>query len=369
MSFEPSPVPQARALRLRNLIDVSGAAPAASNALTWDAVTGRWTAATVATAGIADGAVTYAKLNADVLTGLDPRYVNVTGDTMTGDLTVYRSGAPTTGVVYLNQAGTRYIFNDGTNYVLPLGGLSPGGPLFMQTGQRVDFTADLQDNKINLGGGLYLLGIAANEQKYSVPTAAKHAFRVNAVEKFNVQGATVQALTKFEQSGDYAYLGSFNAGTPTYPRAGNDLAIAWNFGGGNRDVTFWNTDITPPPASFDFRQLTGAGSSVLLLRLGYTSAIPQVLMPDGSSGLPGWSWVADPDSGVRRSGADTLDFVTGANNALYLARIAGVQHTGFFGSIGGVKVAATGSRGGNAALTSLLTALAGYGLITDSSTS
>jgi hypothetical protein len=38
---------------------------------------------------------------------------------------------------------------------------------------------------------------------------------------------------------------------------------------------------------------------------------------------------------------------------------------GFFGSIGTTKQTPSGSRGGNAALASLLTALAGYGLITD----
>lgn len=42
------------------------------------------------------------------------------------------------------------------------------------------------------------------------------------------------------------------------------------------------------------------------------------------------------------------------------------KNLGFFGSAGAAKQAPTGSRGGNAALASLLTALANYGLITDS---
>jgi hypothetical protein len=41
---------------------------------------------------------------------------------------------------------------------------------------------------------------------------------------------------------------------------------------------------------------------------------------------------------------------------------------GFFGSLGGAKQDVTGSRGGNAALASLLTALEAYYIITDSTT-
>lgn len=65
-----------------------------------------------------------------------------TGDTMSGDLLVqgtglaklttsgdiwaYRSGG-TTGVVYLNQAGTRYVHFDGTKYQMPGAGLAVNG--------------------------------------------------------------------------------------------------------------------------------------------------------------------------------------------------------------------------------------------------
>jgi hypothetical protein len=45
-----------------------------------------------------------------------------------GDIYAYRSGG-TTGVLFLNAAGSRYIYNDGTNYVLPLGGLTVGGDI------------------------------------------------------------------------------------------------------------------------------------------------------------------------------------------------------------------------------------------------
>ena len=54
-------------------------------------------------------------------------YVQVVGTgtitlSNTGDITASRSGG-TTGVIFLNSAQTRYLYNDGTNYQMPLGGL------------------------------------------------------------------------------------------------------------------------------------------------------------------------------------------------------------------------------------------------------
>ncbi|MCA1458101.1 hypothetical protein I6F35_33750 [Bradyrhizobium sp. BRP22] len=45
--------------------------------------------------------------------------VNRAGDTMTGDLTIYRAGAPNTGVVFLGNSGARYLYFDGSNYYIP----------------------------------------------------------------------------------------------------------------------------------------------------------------------------------------------------------------------------------------------------------
>lgn len=49
-------------------------------------------------------------------------YVNG-GLTVAGDALVYRPSAPNTGVVYLNQAETRYLFFDGSDYNMPGGDL------------------------------------------------------------------------------------------------------------------------------------------------------------------------------------------------------------------------------------------------------
>lgn len=46
-------------------------------------------------------------------------YALLSGATFTGDITTYRAGAQTTGVIYLgNNSGTRYLYYDGTNYQL-----------------------------------------------------------------------------------------------------------------------------------------------------------------------------------------------------------------------------------------------------------
>jgi hypothetical protein len=52
--------------------------------------------------------------------------VNKSGDTIAGDLTVYRTNAPTTGVVYLNQGKSAYIYYDGSKYNLPNGDVVAG---------------------------------------------------------------------------------------------------------------------------------------------------------------------------------------------------------------------------------------------------
>lgn len=61
---------------------------------------------------------------------------NITGVacTLSGDLTTYRAGAPTTGVIFLNQAQSKYLYNDGSQYVLPSQGLAVSGGVSATTG-------------------------------------------------------------------------------------------------------------------------------------------------------------------------------------------------------------------------------------------
>jgi hypothetical protein len=56
-------------------------------------------------------------------------YAQLTGATFSGDLHTYRAGAPTTGVLYLDQSNSHYLYFDGTTYNLPSGNLLLGGTL------------------------------------------------------------------------------------------------------------------------------------------------------------------------------------------------------------------------------------------------
>lgn len=60
--------------------------------------------------------------------------VSKAGDTMTGDLTIYRSATPATGVVFLGNSGSRYLYYDGTSYNMPGANLIVNGGTVWHTG-------------------------------------------------------------------------------------------------------------------------------------------------------------------------------------------------------------------------------------------
>jgi len=68
--------------------------------------------------------------------------VNGTGSaqlTTSGDIYAYRSGG-TTGVIFLNSAGNRYLYNDGSNYYLPGQGLIVNGSTVLNTADAATIT-------------------------------------------------------------------------------------------------------------------------------------------------------------------------------------------------------------------------------------
>ncbi|WP_420142378.1 gp53-like domain-containing protein [Sphingomonas sp.] len=104
----------------------NGAQLAINNSLAWHA--GNDGAGSGLDAGLFAGQLRGYYTNIIARLGFTP--VNRSGDTMTGtlniadgDLTVYRAGG-TVGVVYLNQARTRYLYYDGSNYRLNGTGLT-----------------------------------------------------------------------------------------------------------------------------------------------------------------------------------------------------------------------------------------------------
>ncbi|AYJ85777.1 hypothetical protein D3Y57_07060 [Sphingomonas paeninsulae] len=71
-----------------------------------------------------------------------------------GDIIAYRSGG-TTGTLLLNSAGTRYLYNDGTNYNLPGQGLSVGGSVAIN-GQIVA-NGNIYTNNSGAGGSAVMV--------------------------------------------------------------------------------------------------------------------------------------------------------------------------------------------------------------------
>lgn len=57
-------------------------------------------------------------------------YMPRTGGTFTGDITMSRAGSPGTGVVFLGNTGSRYLFFDGGTYQMPGAPLNVGGLVF-----------------------------------------------------------------------------------------------------------------------------------------------------------------------------------------------------------------------------------------------
>ncbi len=57
-------------------------------------------------------------------------YASKGGDTFSGDITTYRSFAPTTGVLFLGNSGARYLFYNGSNYEMPGAPLYVGGKIY-----------------------------------------------------------------------------------------------------------------------------------------------------------------------------------------------------------------------------------------------
>jgi len=101
-------------------------------------------------------------------TGTFSGTISTTGITATGDITTYRSGSPTTGVIYLgNNSGTRYLYYDGTNYNLN------GANLYVNGTQAVTnfgtWGISINGNAATVGG-LYVHAARNNEANKVVRT-------------------------------------------------------------------------------------------------------------------------------------------------------------------------------------------------------
>jgi hypothetical protein len=126
-----------------------------------------------------------------------------------------------------------------------------------------------------------------------------------------------------------------------------------------------DTDCGAFRSSADDWGLAAGGS--LALGLYKNAGVVQALLGAGSSSAPALAFSGDSDTGLARFNADDIGLVAGTAVVVWTRRVASVTQLGFHGSTPQAKPTVTGAKGGNAALTSLLSALNTIGLITDSS--
>lgn len=114
-------------------------------------------------------------------------------------------------------------------------------------------------------------------------------------------------------------------------------------------ISLYQDDLTTRNAFIQAHASTG-----LIIR-NLVHGLPVFIQSEDAGGTARHLILADPDTTTSIYGAGTKNIEVGASTL------------GFLGTTGISKPTVSGSRGGNAALASLLTALASYGLITDSS--
>lgn len=95
----------------------SDLAPLYAISISGNAATATTCSGNAATATNASQLGGYAASYFQVALGFTP--VNKAGDTMTGDLTLYRTATPTIGALFLGNSGARYLSYNGTAYTLP----------------------------------------------------------------------------------------------------------------------------------------------------------------------------------------------------------------------------------------------------------
>lgn len=131
----------------------------------------------------------------------------------------------------------------------------------------------------------------------------------------------------------------------------------------------WST--VTMPDTFAAGSLPWASASNTLAALAHPGATGYVLATSGAATMA-WTnnlTIAQINVGALAvSGEVSFAEITVDGLALFIGAAAFSSDVGFYGTVPITKRTITGSRGGNAALASLLTALAAYGLVTDSTT-
>lgn len=147
-----------------------------------------------------------------------------------GDITTYRSGG-TTGVIYLSSSGSRYLYWDGTNYVMPGGQLDVNGQRVLNAGNYNNYSPTLTGGGASGTWSISITGNAAtaNNINTTQPNLGYAVSGVN-IDYGGQGGPQIQgqgggaAMLSFHRPGYYAI--NFGLGTDNQLRTGG-----WSRGG------------------------------------------------------------------------------------------------------------------------------------------
>ena len=144
-------------------------------------------------------------------------YAALSGATFTGDITTYRAAAPTTGVIFLGNTG-RYLYFDGSNYVMP------SSELYVNGAQVVKNT------------GTWSINVTGSAGSASSATIATKASTLS-------QGGgngTAMTFNWAGQSGQPTWLWGSNDGTNHYVYNPSNFSVNYATTSGVTNQTSWS---------------------------------------------------------------------------------------------------------------------------------
>jgi phage baseplate assembly protein gpV len=187
-----------------------------------------------------------------------------------GTLTVGSDGAGEDVTFYSDTAGDHFVW-DSSAEKLTITGTAAATALDIADGNvtiaddlDVDGTTNL--DAVDIDGAVQIDGtvtVGVDGTGFDVKFFGDTADRYM---EWDESADTVAIRGTFTQKDGWAYLGSINA-SGLYPTAGNHLAVGWNSTGGQRDVSFWNTDTGGGSDSFNWKQLTDTSAETTLMIL------------------------------------------------------------------------------------------------------
>ena len=147
--------------------------------------------------------------------------ITVSGITSAGDITTYRTSNATTGVLYLGTGGTRYLFYDGSNYVMPGAGLYVNGSTVV-TNNSGTYSINITGSAGSAGSASY--ASTAGSASYASTASSNFSFSNYGYGMLGVYSSTrYQGI--FAMSGSYVLPAD---GTST----GNLYGLCWSYPGG-----------------------------------------------------------------------------------------------------------------------------------------